>query len=34
MLQLKTKAETIALGKCDVLSERPAFPAVHMEWGQ
>lgn len=32
VLQLKTKAETIALGKCDAVSEHPAFPAVHMEW--
>lgn len=32
MLQLKTKAETIALGKYDVVTDHPVLQAVHMEW--
>lgn len=32
MLQLKTKAETVALGKCNVVTKHPALQAVHMEW--
>lgn len=31
-LQLKIKAETIALGKCDVVTAHPALQTVHAEW--